>query len=898
METLESKRRTLIATNNDIKRRVEFAELQGGSASNQVTHWLQEVESMERKVSDTQRDFEEQKNCWKGLFPNYYRRRKISKKSSILIGQVDELITNGKFENGVTEPLPLVTNALPTVPIKGKTAELTQREILDCILGKEKPIIGVHGMGGVGKTTIMRNIHNDLSQQSESKHFDCFIWITVSNDVDVNKLQRKIAKELKIDMEEDDDENDRARKIFNALKRRKKFLLILDDMWKQFDLDEVGIPIPSEENGCKVVLTTRDKGICGPMQAHAIEVRVLSEDESWEFFKNIVAVGGVILSKDIEHLAKDVAKECCNLPLAIKTVGGSMCGVDNAAVWMDALKDLKEANGGFKGIDKVFTPLKFSYTRLGDTLLQYCFLFCSLYPEDHKISANELINNWIYEGLIDKRGTREDDINKGHTILDQLVKVSMLERCDNRVGAMFVKMHDLIRDMAIDITRAENPRSMIYAGRQLQDLSTEFPEDAERISLMANDIEELSGEPNCQHLLTLFLQKNPLQKISPDSYFNHMCSLRVLNLSFTHIKSLPNSVSNLKNLHALHLDNTKELRVFPAGIIPRLSHLEELTMHRSSWKWSSNKGEGAGIEEIMNSTRLAILNIQFKELSDFLQHAKSNKWQTMKRFCLAAGRSVLLAPMAECSCAEIGGYDLIGEENQLLLPDTTQRLVISDCQISSLWHFTRLLHKSELYHCKIDDCKNMYYLMAEEEPLLPEIKELEIIDIPELLVLCKGIPSPDALKSLESLHVGYCGELKYLLPARLLQQLRCLKSISVEGCGQMEEIVGEEEEMGITSEDDNNAMLILSQLQSLYIDYLPELKGIFSGVFICNALETITIDSCPELKKLPFSVDNLPCTLKEFIGEEEWWDALEWDHPRTKAHFDYRAELWYGICWS
>ncbi|RWR88039.1 putative disease resistance protein isoform X1 [Cinnamomum micranthum f. kanehirae] len=664
METLESKRRTLIATNNDIKRRVEFAELQGGSASNQVTHWLQEVESMERKVSDTQRDFEEQKNCWKGLFPNYYRRRKICKKSSILIGQVDELITNGKFENGVTEPLPLASNALPTMPIVGKTAELTQREILNCILGTEKKIIGVHGMGGVGKTTIMRNIHNDLSQQSEPKHFDCFIWITVSNDVDVNKLQRKIAKELKIDMEEDDDENDRAIKIFNALKRRKKFLLILDDMWKQFDLVEVGIPIPCEENGCKVVLTTRDKGICGRMQAHAIEVRVLSEEESWEFFKEIV--GSVILSKDIESLARDVAKECCNLPLAIKTVGGSMCGVDNARVWKCALKNLKEANGKFEGIDKVFVPLKFSYTRLGDTLLQYCFLFCSLYPEDHKISANELINNWICEGLIDKRGTREDNINEGHTLLDQLVKVSMLERCDNREDAMFVKMHDLIRDMAIIITRTEKPRSEIYAGQQLKDLSTEFPEDAERISLMDNDIEELSGEPNCQHLLTLFLQKNPLQKISPDSYFNHMCSLRVLNLSFTKINSLPNSVSNLKNLRALHLDNTWELRVFPAGIIPRLSHLEVLTMRGSRWKWSSKTGEGAGIEEIMNSTRLAILDIHFQELSDFLQHAKSNKWQTMKRFCLAVGRYV--SRMAECSCVEIGGCDLIGEETSYCSP--------------------------------------------------------------------------------------------------------------------------------------------------------------------------------------------------------------------------------------
>ncbi|KAJ8628490.1 hypothetical protein MRB53_021797 [Persea americana] len=881
MEALEIRMRELIAKNDDIMRRVGCAMSQGGSASNEVTNWLREVESMKHKVSVTQRNFAEQKNCWKGRFPNCYRSRKISKKSSILIGQVDDLITKGSFENGVTEPVPLATNALPTMPIEGETAKLTQREILDCILGTEKPIIGVHGMGGVGKTTIMRNIHNNLSQQSESKHFDCFIWITVSNDTDVNKLQQTIAKQLDIDMKEDDDEDGRARKIFNALVRRKKFLLILDDMWKWFRLDEVGIPLPSKENGCKLVLTTRNKGICGQMRAHAIEVRVLSEEESWEFFKDILAVGGVIVSKDIENLAKDVAKECCNLPLAIKTVGGSMCGVDNAAVWKDALKDLKEANGEFKDIvDKVFAPLKFSYYRLGDAVLQSCFLFCSLYPEDHEITFNELIDHWICEGLIDKRGTGDDDINKGQTILDQLIKVSMLEECEyhgykiHAGDEKCVKLHDLIRDMAINITRAEKPRSLIYAGRQLPDRPIEFPEDAERISLMYSDIKVLYGEPNCQLLVTLFLQMTPLQEISPDSYFNHMCSLRVLNLSFTNIMSLPDSVSNLKQLRALiltgcsgleevpslekleevrvldlngtsirelpsgveamvylqclHLDNTRELPVFPAGIISRLSHLEKLTMGGSIWKWSSKTGEGAGIEEIMNSTRLTTLNIQFEELSDFLQYAKSNKWQTMKTFCLAVGSSVLPAPLGECSCVEIGDCNLIGEENQLLLPSTTQLLAISNDQISSLWHFTRLLNKSELCRCEINDCKGMKYLMAEEEPLLPNIKKLKMEDMPYLLALCKGIPSPDALKSLQSLEVCECQELKYLLPARLLQQLRCLKNIKVYGCGQMKEIVGEEEEMGTTREDENNAMLKLSQLQSLSITDLPKLKGICS----------------------------------------------------------------------
>ncbi|RWR88073.1 putative disease resistance protein isoform X1 [Cinnamomum micranthum f. kanehirae] len=925
MTRLRTKMDALTSKAEDITIEVNIAKLQGKIHRKEVSNWLKEIKSIEDQVSSIEKKLEEQNRCWDGRMPNYYMCRKISKMSLKLIIQADELISNGNFEKVAFEQQAVLGCTLPTTSIASKTtADVTLEEILHCILNIEIRIIGVHGMGGVGKTSIMTNINNRLNKTMD---FDDIIWITVSKDVDVNKLQRKIAKKLKIDLKEGEDDDDTKIKIFSALERRKKFLLIFDDMWDDFPLDKVGIPHPSEENGCKIVLTTRDLRVCRAMGAHEVKVKVLSDAESWELFKK--NVGNVALSTDIEELAKAVTRECCHLPLAIITVGKAMCGVNDVRVWKNALKELQESNLEVKGMDDVFVQLKFSYTRLRNYELKSCFLYCSLYPEDHEIRSKELIEYWICEGA------RDDNVNKGNAILDELIKVSMLERVGSAGVYKFVRMHDLIRDMAIRITRMESPRSMINAGVQLKESPIEWPTDAERISLMGNNIKVLSGQPNCRSLLTLLLQRNSLEKIIPDSYFNHMCSLRVLDLSSTRIRALPESISNLKNLRALLLWNcgllkevpslsnldelrlldlsftairelpsgmevmvklqclklhwTKALRVFSPGIIPRLSFLEELTMYQSGWKWSSMTTEGARIEEIVNSTQLANLEINFTDLSSFLYYVNSGNWQMMKNFRLCVGSSISPYYRPNFS-VEINSCNLIGDDNSLLLPYNTRWFQINSCEFISLWNVTRSLNTSKLCGCVLCSCKKMEFLMVDEEPLLPDLKELIMEDMPELLALCKGIPSLDALKSLESLRVGDCHKLKYLLPARLLQQLRSLKHIHVSFCDGMEEIVAEEEEMGKgINEDKSSVTMTLSQVQTLRIFNLPNLKIISSRVLICNALETIIIDKCRQLKKLPFCMHKyLPSALKQIkVGtdEKEWWDTLEWDHPQTKAHF-------------
>ena len=66
----------------------------------------------------------------------------------------------------------------------------------------------------------------------------------------------------------------------------------------------------------------------------------------------------------------------------------------------------------------------------------------------------------IDEGVIKGPKSRMAEFDKGHSILNILENVCLLERID---GGSVVKMHDLIRDMAIQIHQ-ENSPVMVKAG--------------------------------------------------------------------------------------------------------------------------------------------------------------------------------------------------------------------------------------------------------------------------------------------------------------------------------------------------------------------------------------------------------------------------------------------------
>ncbi|KAH9715755.1 Disease resistance protein SUMM2 [Citrus sinensis] len=243
------------------------------------------------------------------------------------------------FTSLVIDAPPASGLILPTTTLVGENTKKIVKKIWEDLMGDKVTKIGVWGMGGIGKTTIMRHINNRL--QEETNEFNDVIWVTVSQPLDLIKLQTEIATALKLSLTEDEDKVRLTERLLGKLKAKKKFVLILDDMWEAFPLEEVGIPEPNKQNGCKLMITTRSVGVCHSMGCEEVKVQPLSKEEALNLFldkvgRNILHVP--TLSKEIIN---SVVEECAGLPLAIVIVAGCMRGVYEIHEWRNALNELR-----------------------------------------------------------------------------------------------------------------------------------------------------------------------------------------------------------------------------------------------------------------------------------------------------------------------------------------------------------------------------------------------------------------------------------------------------------------------------------------------------------------------------------------------------------------------------
>ncbi|KAA8521100.1 hypothetical protein F0562_011747 [Nyssa sinensis] len=286
-----------------------------------------------------------------------------------MIGNIKGLQGKSKFEDGfVTDLPPTEVEVLPIpTPTLGSEASTnhTLQKILNCIRDEGTHKIGIWRMGGVGKTTILK-LSNNMPEIE--RMFDIVIFVTVSKGWGVKKFWGGVIKC-------EEELNGDAQYLKNK-NNRKKYLLLLDDVWKlDVDFGSLALPSTNQDDGWKVVPTTRELGVYRRMGTDVeVEAEVLSEEEGWKIFHS--KVGEVAMYPTIKPIAQDMV----------------------------------------------------SYEQLKDTNTKNRFLYCGLYPENHEIKKSQLIEYWRAEGLLLTSGkTLEKARVEGHDLLQDLIDASLLE---------------------------------------------------------------------------------------------------------------------------------------------------------------------------------------------------------------------------------------------------------------------------------------------------------------------------------------------------------------------------------------------------------------------------------------------------------------------------------------
>ncbi|XP_052141943.1 disease resistance protein RPM1-like [Oryza glaberrima] len=444
----------------------------------------------------------------------------------------------------------------------------------------DRTVISIWGFGGLGKTTLVRKVYD---WEKGMKSFDCYSWIAVSHNYNINAILRQLIQELSEDQSKIPTDLDTMHhgKLNDELKEvlsNKKYLIVLDDVWDTRAFHELSDSLMDDKKGSRIIITTRNNDVASLAQEmYKMKLNPLGNDDAFELFRRrCFQKSNMECPSHLEELSRQIVNKCGGLPLAINAIGNVLAVQESKEiVWRRINNQFKCELEDNPGLDKVRSALSISFMYL-PRHLKNCFLYCSMFPQDYIFKRELLIKLWIVEGFVIQRGQSTlEEVADGY--FTELIQQSMMQLVENdEIGRVVsCRMHDIMRELALSFSRKER------FGLADINLETQKKDDVRRLLVsnfdQVNQLIKSSMDlprlrtfiaanrvanyqlltlliSRCKYLAVLELRDSPLDKI-PEN-IGDLFNLRYLGLRRTRIKSLPISIKKLTNLETLDLKST------------------------------------------------------------------------------------------------------------------------------------------------------------------------------------------------------------------------------------------------------------------------------------------------------------------------------------------------------
>ncbi|KAG0600427.1 hypothetical protein M758_11G033300 [Ceratodon purpureus] len=764
------------------------------------------------------------------------------------------------------------------------------KEVCDRL--KDHCVIGLVGMGGVGKTTLSKHVFN-----AEKDKFDRYCFLEdVKSRGNIETCQRRLLRDL---CGEQWDETVGVNYQLGKIKEciiSKKVLLVIDDAGDEADLRSLQVAAFNDgKTGSKVIVTTRRRDIFENPE-DIMDVDFLSNIQAMALF-SYYAFNGVEDSVRVQFdsQAKDIVEACGNLPLSLEVIGQFLRSKwkdkscesieKKMRVWKEALRRLKEAESldGSSKDEKLWKRLMISYDDLSSNeksmfldmacVLLKCEPFYSVGEKFQMLRRDTVERIWnsellgiqnltnrslikwsgddnmldIHDQLQDmvrRIALNEVDGNKSHVWdmdegLQTLVQKKGLPKLEGIVFAGFDKTyseHTRLNTDEVDNFSGLRLLCMVRCENRLVEYFMRCsPNKLKWFAVNDSDVtvSSIEGVIHLKSLNVLYFREcNSLESL-PTSIGN-LSLLTELDLSYcTRLKSLPNSIGGLSLITELNLTCCKGLKSLPEGI-GGLHKLQVLKL----WGCESLESLPTSIGSLSMITKLNLTRCKgLKSLPESI--GGLHKLQVLK--------------LHECESLEslptsIGSLSMITE------------LDLSHCKgLKSLPESIGGLHKLQVL--KLHVCESL-------ESLPTSIGSLSMIT--ELdLSYCRGLKSlPEGIGGLHKLKVlklWGCESLESL-PTSIgsLSMITELNLTRCKGLKSLPESIGGLHKLQVLKlheceslESLPTSIGSLSMITELNLTRCKGLKSLPESIGGLHKLQVLKLHKCESLESLPTSIGSL-----------------------------------------
>ena len=860
-----------------------------------VVNWLKDANELIEKANKLREDpHHANVRCSIFPFPNLILRHQLSRKATKISKEAVDIQGKAKFPRIAYLPTPdeiTFSYSSTTRRLKLENRELFKDKILKALQDLNANSIGVYGLDGAGKTTVVEEI---AEIAKHNKLFDAVVMANVSRYPDIRRIQGEISDQLKFTFTEETIVG-RASRLKQKI-NEKNILVILDDIWPAFELDKLGIPLGDERTSriqnkqntkqnvkqnieqyvCKLLMTSSNKEVLLAKEVEeefTFRLELLSELETWHLFQFMV--GDTVKDISLQSLAPQVAQKCAGLPLLIVTVARGLKNKD-IHVWEYALRQLE--SNSHAGMDMITrSTLELSYNLLVSEEMKDIFLLSSTLQDS---DAEYLLKVAMGLNIFKNINTVYDARNTLHNIILSLRASCLLDTC-NTSGQ--IQMNNYVRDVAVSIALRDRH---VFVKENLSDLKEWPTKDFRRSSqiiLHGCNVHKLPQRLDCPNAKFFYLDSADSFVEISNTVFEGMESLQVLDLTRLHLSPLPTSFQSLSSLQTLCLDQcvlenmdaigalrnleilslvkssmiklpseieklTKlrmldlshsGIEVIPPNIISSLTTLEELYLGNTPIKWeeeySAKQNKNASLAELRQLSNLTALELQIPEIWVLPRDLKL-MFEKLKKFKIAIG--------------EVWEWDEMemGNLNTLMLKLGTS---------IHLEHGIKALIKrvENLYLDEVDDIQNvLFQLNWEGFPLLKllhiqnnakmkhivdskerntvqvcfvNLEKLVLENLKNLERICHGRLEVNSFGKLSVIKVNNCVQLKHLLSYSMVKGLSHLSDIEVCQCTSMTEIILEDRDPSADN-DMANEKIEFPSLHSLSLEHLPKLGNFFA----------------------------------------------------------------------